>query len=173
MKAEKFQRFTRGRIQHVYPAPTKERIVEEIESDSISVKDAMRKYEITRPTLKKWIRTYGKGQTIPSPMQQLTVLQQRQIITEIQTGNITHLEALKKYKISESTLYYWKRKYSTDIVMAKPTGNMKKNEKLNHDLTEFQQIEDLKLKIIALETMIDIAEKEFDIPIRKKYGSKQ
>jgi len=36
-----------------------------------------------------------------------------------------------------------------------------------------EQIETLKLKIAALETMIDVAEKEFNIRIRKKPGSKQ
>ena len=42
-----------------------------------------------------------------------------------------------------------------------------------HLFKEGRQIEDLKLKILALETMIDEAEREFAIPIRKKFGSKQ
>jgi transposase len=100
-------------------------------------------------------------------------MQQRQIIAEIETGNLTTLEALKKYKISESTFYYWKKKYSNEIVSVKATDNMEKNQESNASNTESKHLEELKLKIIALETMIDIAEKEFNIPIRKKCGSKQ
>jgi transposase len=173
MNTEKLLRNAKVLTRAVYSGQTKEKIVEEIESEHISVKDAMTKYGVTGPTLKKWVRTYGKGETIAGPFLRLTVMQQRQIIAEIETGNLTILEALKKYKISESTFYYWRKKYSNDIVGIKPTGNMEKNEKPNLEPLKNQQFEELKLKIIALETMIDIAEKEFNIPIRKKCGSKQ
>ena len=35
------------------------------------------------------------------------------------------------------------------------------------------ELEDSRMKNVVLETMVDIAEKEFEIPIRKKYGAKQ
>ena len=34
------------------------------------------------------------------------------------------------------------------------------------------QLKDAEMKAIAFSTMVDIAEKEFNIPIRKKYNSK-
>ena len=173
MKAKKIPPNATGKVRPVFSGTGKEKIVEEIESESISVKDAMTKYGVTGQTLKKWVRTYGKGETITGPLLRLTNIQQRQIIAEIETGNLTILEALKKYKINESTFYYWRKKYSNDIVSVKTTDNMKKNEESNPSSTESKQFEELKLKIIALETLIDIAEKEFNIPIRKKCGSKQ
>jgi transposase len=100
-------------------------------------------------------------------------LHKRQIINEIGTGKLTFLEALKKYRVSERTLYNWKNKYSNDIVGVKTTDNMKNNEEATQSIPESKHLEELRLKVIALETMIDIAEKEFNIPIRKKHGSKQ
>ena len=173
MESEKILRYNKGKTSHVYPGNVKERLVEEIESDQITVQEAVHKYQVTRTTLKQWIRTYGQGATIPDAYQHAPPLHKRQIINEIETGKLTFLEALKKYKISESTLYSWRKKYSNDIVSVKTTDNMKKNEESYPSSTESQHLEELKLKIIALETMIDIAEKEFNIPIRKKCGSKQ
>lgn len=54
------------------------------------------------------------------------------------------------------------------------------NEQERHELAELQkqnkelekQLKDAKMKEIALETMIDIAEKQLKITIRKKSGTK-
>jgi hypothetical protein len=35
-----------------------------------------------------------------------------------------------------------------------------------------KQLKDAELKVIAFSTMVDIAEKEFKIPIRKKFNTK-
>jgi hypothetical protein len=35
-----------------------------------------------------------------------------------------------------------------------------------------QQLKDAELKAIAYSTMVDVAEKEFNIPIRKKFNTK-
>jgi transposase-like protein len=173
MKAKKIPPNATGKVRPVFSGTDKEKIVEEIESERLNVQEAMVRYGVKGPTLKQWVRTYGRGETIAGPFQRLTAMQQRQIIAEIETGNLTTLEALKKYKVSESTFYYWKKKYSNEIVCIKATDNMEKNEESNPSNTESKHLEELRLKIIALETMIDIAEKEFNIPIRKKHGSKQ
>ncbi len=47
-------------------------------------------------------------------------------------------------------------------------------EELKKQLLEAQaQIDNLQLKNVALETMINIAEKQLNVDIRKKSGSKQ
>lgn len=64
--------------------------------------------------------------------------------------------------------------------------NMAKKEKTNQQpIEDFEtlqlkkriaelenQLKDAELKAIAFSTMVDIAEKEFNIPIRKKYNTK-
>ena len=36
-----------------------------------------------------------------------------------------------------------------------------------------QELEDARFKNVVLETLVDIAERELHVPIRKKYGAKQ
>jgi transposase len=50
----------------------------------------------------------------------------------------------------------------------------KKSQKQQQRIKELEkQLEDAQVKNIALETLVDVAEKEFKIPIRKKPGAKQ
>jgi hypothetical protein len=51
---------------------------------------------------------------------------------------------------------------------------MKKDGKIiASEKSKNRDFEELRLRIAALETMIDVAEKEYNIDIRKKYGTKQ
>jgi len=36
-----------------------------------------------------------------------------------------------------------------------------------------QELEDARFKNVVLETLVDVAERELQIPIRKKYGAKR
>jgi len=173
MKAEKFVRICRGKPRNVYPPDQIEQIVEEIETDKIGINEAVIRYEISLITLKRWIRTYGKSASLPSAYKRITAIEKRQILNELDTGKLSICEALKRYKVNETTLYYWRKQYSAEIVWKNTTGNMENLEKTEGQRKEDRQIEDLRLKIAALETMIDVAEREFNIPIRKKHGSKQ
>ncbi len=173
MKAEKFVRIYRGKPRIIYPPDQIEKIVEDIEAEKIGINDAVIKHEIALSTLKRWIKTYGKSATIPSAFKRIPVLEKRRIINEIDTGKLSLIEALKRYKVNESTLYYWRKQNSDEIACQKTSGNMNKHGRTEVYSKGDPQIEDLKLKIAALETMIDVAEKEFNIPIRKKRGSKQ
>lgn len=54
-----------------------------------------------------------------------------------------------------------------------PEGNSFENLQLKKRITELEtQLKDAEMKSIAFSTMIDIAEKEFNIPIRKKANTK-
>ena len=54
-----------------------------------------------------------------------------------------------------------------------PSDDNFENLQLKKRITELEkQLKDTELKAIAFSTMIDIAEKEFKIPIRKKYNTK-
>ena len=105
----------------------------------------------------------------------------RSIVRQIGFGNITLKEAIEKYDIAggSSTIKYWITKYSSDITPLSQIKSMSESE--NKDLAETQKqkkelekaLEQANLKILGLETMIDVAEKELKIEIRKKSGSKQ
>ena len=52
-----------------------------------------------------------------------------------------------------------------------PSGVDQSNQQLNEQMQK--QLEDTQMKNIALETMIDVAEEQLKINIRKKSGPKQ
>jgi transposase len=105
---------------------------------------------------------------------------------EILSGGLSFSEAKARYGIrGEGTLYRWMEKYKQDISLtnlqpmnpANPSAentNPAQHEDLVKKNQELQEaLEMAKLKITTLEVMIDIAESELNIDIRKKSGTKQ
>jgi transposase-like protein len=170
MKAEQFLRKRGDKLTYIYPSAKKEQIVSDFEAGDIGISEALTKYSISLSTLKSWVKAFGKTGSFPSAMAKFTKTEKRKILNEISTGKLTFREAIKRYKVGESTLYLWRKQYSDEIPCMQAPATMDQEK---HLFKEGRQIEDLKLKILALETMIDEAEREFAIPIRKKFGSKQ
>ena len=109
-------------------------------------------------------------------------LEKRKIVEEVRSGFYSFEQASEKYILPKKRIRKWNRWYFKIRLLghfkAKPYP-MKKTtnqevEKLKKQLQEAQVLnEKLQLKNTALETMINIAEKQLDIDIRKKSGSKQ
>lgn len=105
------------------------------------------------------------------------------LVEEVESGRITQAEAKRKYDIlGHSTILKWCRKYgklqypSTEE-RGKTVNKIKKSYdtlRLENEIKALkQELEDTRFKNVVLETMVDIAEKEFGIPIRKKPGARQ
>jgi transposase-like protein len=112
----------------------------------------------------------------------------RQVIEEYLAGKIGMRAILRKYKIGgKETLYRWMKKiYNTDL--ANPSRPKfaaitcaivsKKNDSANRDdlakrIKELERrLEDEKLRSEAYARIIEKAEKELKIPIRKKPNTK-
>lgn len=100
----------------------------------------------------------------------------RWLARELAEGRITVLQAAERFKIPDVIIRLIKKQYAPQIVSL---GDMTEAEK--QQLEELQkrlkllekQLEDARIKNIALETLVDVAEREFKIPIRKKPGAKQ
>ena len=117
------------RTQKDYPQTFIQQVVQEVESGSITVGDARRKYGIQgHGTVLVWLRKFGsfdwQNQTTiempKSPQQKLMELEQKVLLLEKQKARLQ------------------------------------------------KQVEQADKKVIIFDIMIDIAEKEFNIPIRKK-----
>ena len=105
--------------------------------------------------------------------------------TEFVTTSITIKELQRKYNFrGTGSLYRWIRKFGLSRVSEaelKADEIMKKERsKTSHELELEKKIEQLekqleyqKLKARAYEKMVEIAEREFSISIRKKFGPKQ
>lgn len=104
------------------------------------------------------------------------------IVQEIENGELGIKAAARKYGIqSHSTVTMWLRKYGNFDWLNKSTQKMPKSK--DQKLFELEQkvlllekqkkelenkVEQADKKAIFFDMMIDIAEKEFKIPIRKK-----
>lgn len=110
-----------------------------------------------------------------------------QIVSEYVSGHIPASELIKKYHISSrQVLFNWMDKYvneqelislqeetnpSDQMAKQSPEERLKELEAENKRLQKALDLEKLRSKAYA--TMIDVAESTFNIPIRKKSGTKQ
>lgn len=128
-----------------------------------------------------------------------TIEEKHKIIHELISTNSTKTEIWKKYtgKEDHGHLLRWMKAlgYSTEIktrrrnivsnsyLLAQKKNNPDKpvsnenisfeNLRLKNRIADLEkQLKDAELKAIAFSTMVDIAEKEFKIPIRKKFTTK-
>ena len=110
-----------------------------------------------------------------------------QIVSEYVSGHIPASELIKKYHIgSRQVLFNWMDRYvneqelislqeetnpSDQMAKQSPEERLKELEAENKRLQKALDLEKLRSK--AYDKMIDVAEDTFNIPIRKKPGTKQ
>jgi hypothetical protein len=105
----------------------------------------------------------------------------RWLVRELDAGRLTVGDAIERFNFNPSTgrilISSWRKKYASDIALTLPVMTEKERQKiqeLQKQLKKMEkQLEDAQMKNIALETMIDVAEDQLKISIRKKSGPKQ
>ena len=151
--------------------------VSSVES-GISRKSVCEQYNIALSTLSVWMRSYGSAHYHRHKRRSFTRQQKRSVVRAITEGRLNVKEAAIANSIPTSTVNNWIRtidQENTELAVlnrsvmaqqppASPPGDLKALQ---------QQLQEVQLKIAALETMIEIAEKQFKIEIRKKPGAKQ
>ena len=136
------------------------------------------------------------GIVYPKPVSAFSESEKHQIIEEFLNSGCTKQQIWKKYtgqSEEHGELLGWMRKlgYATspkirrsNIAQTPPlmAGRKKAGNQDYEDFEALQlkkriadlevQLKEAQMKAIAFSTMVDIAEKEFNIPIRKKYNTK-
>jgi hypothetical protein len=104
----------------------------------------------------------------------------RWLVQEIESGRISWQQARSKFQLPYhfDILYRdWQRKYSEEIILSLPLMSAKDrtdNKKLEERIKQLEkELELAQMKVTAYNIMIDIAEKDYKLEIRKKYGPKQ
>ena len=105
----------------------------------------------------------------------------RQIVQEVLSGTMSKEDARRRYGIrGNSAILKWMRKFGYIYDVHSTVVKMKSKElpdnpkELKRRIIELEKaLEEAKLNSEFYSTMIDIAEKEFKIPIRKKSVTKQ
>jgi transposase-like protein len=100
-----------------------------------------------------------------------------QVIALVESGRFTYKEAQRRFGIQgKSTVLNWLRKYGTldwkiPIVMNTPESKIKELEAKLQKLE--QELKEEHLKREMSETILEVAEEQFGIAIRKKYSPRQ
>ena len=101
----------------------------------------------------------------------------RWLAREVESGKMSVKEAAENSNVTTTTIYDWMSLYSLgkEVSLSIMTPQEKQEKALlEKRIKELEKaLEYAKLKNIAVETMIDIAEEQFRITIRKKAGPKQ
>jgi transposase len=140
------------------------------------------RYGMSRVTLSNWMRDHAsKAYRDKQRGNQLTDVEKRSIVRQVEQGALTPYAARQAYGLSGHTLNTWLKaslKENAELAAYDPF-EMKDIPAGHPGLPDPEKealkkaLEDARLKISALNTLIDVAEDQFKIRIRKKAGARQ
>lgn len=104
----------------------------------------------------------------------------RQVVAELEAGVVTASAARAKYGIQgHSTILKWTRKYGSGEPRGSrgpATGGQTEDDalRLRHENRLLkQELDHARMRTVVLETLVDLAEQTYKVPIRKNCGAKQ
>ena len=101
----------------------------------------------------------------------------REVVFQVQSGQLTQSEANRKYGISgHSSILNWIRKFEESDPLIHSLMDYSKSDKkdLIKRIKELERkLEDEQIRSFGYSKMIDIAEERLKVPIRKKPDTKQ
>lgn len=170
---------SRENIQSRYDKRLILKIVKEVEN-GLPRKEAIRIYGLGKNTLGSWMRDYGSSEYHENiKRRSYTKLEKRTIITAIEQGRLSIKEAKIAYNIkTEKIIRGWLLQYKSEKVeiCIENTSPMARDKSSSKNLEKEalqKALQEAELKIKALNTLIDVAEDQLKIDIRKKSGAKQ
>ena len=143
-------------------------VVSEVESGA-SRREVSERRGIAFSTVCAWVRDYGSEEFHRRARPRFAVQERRAIVRKILGGMLTIHEAAIAYRVTKHSVKYWIKESKRD----NPDIDLKQSMAATPKDIVQEDLEKARLKILALETMIDVAEQEFKIKIRKKSGAKQ
>lgn len=175
---------TAGRLEvnsHYDPGFIK-MVINELEN-GLSRQSARVKYGLKDFTLEDWIRKFS-SKAYRELTAKPSVQFKRSVINAVECGRLSIKEAAQVYKKETRTIEAWiaKSRIENDDLSASNTLAVEREPSQNtpeQGLTADavkalqQQLAAAQLKIAALNTLIDVAEEQLKINIRKKPGARQ
>jgi transposase len=183
MKEEAEQKASRDRLNKRchFETSLRDEIVKSIESGTPrSV--IVYQYGMSRASLSKWMRDHGsKEYQAKQRGCHLSEVEKRSIVRQVEQGILKPYTARKTYGLSGNTLSKWLKaslKENVELAVHDPF-EMKDKVEAQPGVPDPEKealkeaLEYAQLKISALNTLIDVAEDQFKIKIRKKAGARQ
>ena len=105
----------------------------------------------------------------------------RWLVREIEEQRMTVAQAIERFNFNpqngSSLIYTWRSKYAPEMVLSLADMTEAEKQKLAALQKQMKamekQLEDARMRNIALNMLIDVAEEKLNISIRKKPGAKQ
>jgi transposase-like protein len=156
-------------------------VVRQIE-EGLPRQEALLTYGLKKLTLRNWMRKYASSQ-YKDCRKMRSAKTKRSVVRAFSQGRITISEAMTACNIKAAkTIRRWvalDKEEKDDLAASNLSAlNKKKSSEqsvtINAEVKALQQqLADAQLKIAALNTLIDVAEEQLKINIRKKPGAKQ
>jgi len=167
---------TGKKFGRLYLESYKKAIVAEIESEGNAVSLICSRHGLSRTAVGQWLNKYGSSQYFASKQKRRSPAEKNKIIREILSSRSTISEVQLKYNIEcRDTITLWIREYkkSEQELTAEIMEDAGAGEQGVQPSDLQKELEMARLKIRALEIMVDIASGQFKVDIRKKFGAKQ
>jgi len=165
-RSSKKQKFDKRLILHVV----------HLAEQGVPRRDLVKEYGMAECTLGDWIRRYSSK---VSKYKNYTAAEKRSVVRAIESG-MSVRQAQISFNISyPSVIRGWIKRFKSEnaeLSVFKPIEVAKKTSELSEELelkALKKALQEANLKIRALDTMIDIAEEQLKIDIRKKSGARQ
>jgi transposase len=139
-------------------------------------------YGMSRASLSKWMRDHGSKEYQEKQRgYHLSDIEKRSVVRQVEQGIVKPYAARKSYGLSGETLNKWLKaslKENAELAVHDPF-EMKDKVEVQSGVPDPEKealkkaLEYAQLKISALNTLIDVAEDQFKIKIRKKAGARQ
>lgn len=171
----------------IKPLAEKKRAVELFRKGEMPLADIAKQFGVTTSTItQQWVKQVDRGvDRLVGGYKMPTDKHRLKVVREVLSGALTVEQAAEKYDIVEpQTIVKWIQRFNSNLQIAQQSSHesmspiSKKLGRPKKPVEDVQQpvedeLKDAKLKILALETMITLAEEQFKIDIRKKSGTKQ
>ncbi len=143
-------------------------------------REVIKRYGVAKSTLSGWMQQYGSAAWLAS-QKPLSVPDRRSMVRAIEEGRMTFNEAKVAYNLKsvQAVKGYLRQAEREKAELRRLSILMDKNEARQEAVSSEdaaalkKALEEAELKIKALNTLIDVAEEQFKIPIRKKPGARQ
>lgn len=147
--------------------------------------EVVREHGMSRSTLSDWMREYGSQLYHSRKQGHLSLQQRRSIVRALEEGRMTIAEAKLAHNLAGTpTIKKWLRDFqreNEELVASNKDhmANEAQNQQPDPDRSKealdeaLKKLQEAELKVKALNTLIDIAEEQFKISIRKKPGAKR
>jgi transposase len=143
-------------------------------------RELISRYGMAKSTLCDWMREHGSA-AYHAKIKPLSLTDRRSMVRSIEQGTMTLAEAKICYNLASTLVVkrYLREAEKEKAELQRIATLMDKNEVRSEAISSEdikalkKALEEAELKIKALNTLIDVAEDQFKIPIRKKPGAKQ